>query len=352
MQREKIVERKNYIQILSVLSSFAVVVLHTNDCFWSFSYKRYWITANALECIFYFAVPIFFMISGATLINYRDRYSTIDFFKKRVTKTVIPYVVWILLAIVWFIYSGKYTVSEVLSLRFIMSDILNHNSLSIYWFFIPLFAVYLSIPVLSSIPKDSRKKIFGYTIGVAFISNSLLPLICGIFNISYDVAIKLPVASGYILYVLIGYYVDNYEVTKRNRIIIYILGICGLIVHFFGTLKLSYAAGYIVSTYKGYLNVPCVLYSAAIFLFFKNMKGERQEILVDLLSKITKPFVGVTFGIYLIHWYVIQIILGYTGISRLSIWWRTIGSIAVFLISAIVIKIMHKIPLLRRIVPS
>lgn len=274
-----------------------------------------------------------------------------DFFKKRVKKTVIPYVVWTLLAILWLIVSGKYTVSEVLSLRLILSDILNHNSQSLYWFFIPLFAVYLSIPILSSIPKEMRKRIFGYTISVAFVTGSLLPLICGMFKISYDGGIKLPVASGYILYVLIGYYIDNYDITKRNRIIIYILGIFGLLVHFLGTLKLSYESGYIVSMYKGYLNTPCVLYSTAIFLFFKNLNGQKGEGIVILLSKITKPFVEVTFGVYLIHWYVIQIILEYTYISEFSIWWRTIGSITVFLISALVIKIIQKIPLLRRIVP-
>lgn len=70
-------KRKIYIQILGVLSCLAVVVLHTNGCFWDFSYERYWLTANLIENLCYFAVPIFFMISGATLMDYRKRYSTI-----------------------------------------------------------------------------------------------------------------------------------------------------------------------------------------------------------------------------------------------------------------------------------
>lgn len=75
-------KRKIYIQILGVLSCLAVVVLHTNGCFWDFSYERYWLTANLIENLCYFAVPIFFMISGATLMDYRKRILQKNFSKK------------------------------------------------------------------------------------------------------------------------------------------------------------------------------------------------------------------------------------------------------------------------------
>ena len=67
-------EKKEYISILSVISSLAVVILHTNGCFWTFSYNGHWPSANVIESVMYFAVPIFFMISGATLIDYNERY--------------------------------------------------------------------------------------------------------------------------------------------------------------------------------------------------------------------------------------------------------------------------------------
>lgn len=70
-----------YLSALNALSCIAVVMLHTNSCFWEFSKARYWVTANVIECVMYFAVPVFFMISGATLLDYRERYSTKTFFK-------------------------------------------------------------------------------------------------------------------------------------------------------------------------------------------------------------------------------------------------------------------------------
>lgn len=95
-----------------------------------------------LRVLLSFAVPIFFMISAATLINYRDRYSTMDFWGRGVIKTGMHYIGWTLLCILWLIIGGKHTVLEVFYLRFIFSDILNHNSQRLHWFFTPLFAIF------------------------------------------------------------------------------------------------------------------------------------------------------------------------------------------------------------------
>ena len=89
--------RIEYISLASVLSAIAVVYLHANGCFWTFSTSRYWFTANIIESVFYFAVPIFFMISGAMLIDFNKKYGLKEYFQKRIHKTVIPYIVWSLI---------------------------------------------------------------------------------------------------------------------------------------------------------------------------------------------------------------------------------------------------------------
>lgn len=79
-------ERKEYIDILNVISCLAVVLLHTNNAFWRFSYDSYWISANFIECIFYFAVPVFYMITGATIMNYRENIVQKHFLRKDAQK--------------------------------------------------------------------------------------------------------------------------------------------------------------------------------------------------------------------------------------------------------------------------
>ena len=96
-------ERIHYLDILNVISALAVGFLHTNGCFWKYSGKDslvWWKSSNVIESFFYFAVPVFFMISGATLLDYNKKYSTKIFFKKRIFKTVIPYIIWSVIGLV------------------------------------------------------------------------------------------------------------------------------------------------------------------------------------------------------------------------------------------------------------
>ena len=129
-------KKKIYIQILGVIACLAVVAMHVNGCFWQFSYDRYWITANIIECICYFAVPIFFMISGATLLNYRKRYTTAVFFKKRFGKTLVPFLIWSVISAIWY-YIVYHARPE--GIREVVDGILNTRYVDIYWFLLFLF---------------------------------------------------------------------------------------------------------------------------------------------------------------------------------------------------------------------
>ena len=106
-------ERKVYLSLARVLCAFAVVLIHTNGCFYEFNIDECWGWANVIESGLGFAVPVFIMVSGATLMDYSHRYSTKEFFKKRVIKTVIPYLVWsvignVLDVNIFFIYLNFY----------------------------------------------------------------------------------------------------------------------------------------------------------------------------------------------------------------------------------------------------
>ena len=68
-------KEKRYLDLLSIIAAFSVIILHVNGVFWEFSSTQsYWKSALIIESVFYFAVPVFFMISGATLMNFYERY--------------------------------------------------------------------------------------------------------------------------------------------------------------------------------------------------------------------------------------------------------------------------------------
>ena len=262
--------RKQYITLLSVISTISVVFLHTNGCFWLFSKGRYWITANIIESVFYFAVPIFFMITGANLIDYQEKYSTKEYFKRRVKKTVIPFIVWSLIGMLYMLATKSISIHNI-DIKYIFNGIMNNSFSNVYWFFIPLFCTYLCIPLFASVDKMKRIATYKYLIIVALIFNCILPFINTVFGLGLSMRLSVYVCAEYTIYVLLGYVIDNIEINKKKRYIIYFFGIIGLLTHIIGTYKLSYAANTIIKTYKGYTNLPCILYSVSIYIFIKNI---------------------------------------------------------------------------------
>ncbi|MDD5922430.1 MAG: acyltransferase family protein, partial [Eubacteriales bacterium] len=83
-----------WISAANVFATLAVVFLHCNGVFWTFPKGRLWYSSNFIETFFYWGVPVFFMISGATLMDYRRKYSTSHFLKKRFNRTFIPFIIW------------------------------------------------------------------------------------------------------------------------------------------------------------------------------------------------------------------------------------------------------------------
>lgn len=341
-------ERKIHITALSVFSCLAVVCLHTSK-FWTFTKSIGWIASNAVESFFYFAVPVFLMISGATLIDYRERYTTAEYFKKRINKTVIPFLFWSAFSMVFSFWINN-SFPTGFNLFDIINSIITYKYSRIYYFFMILYGIYISIPVISLIPKESRQKCFLYIMLTGFVVNSLLPFVPVITNdkISHNANFSFYVCSGFLIYPIIGYYLNNYKLSGKAKLTVLILGFAGLLTSFTATAILSWRAGEIVDKYKGYLSVPGILYSSAVFLIFKMIPFERFP---KFVLKAIQFFSGQTFGIYLIHILLLRLFGKVFDYSFFNPIMRLVLAVILFVLSGIIIKILQKIPFVRRIVP-
>lgn len=340
--------KKIHITALSVFSCFGVICMHSSG-FWDFSKTPSWVASNMIETFFFFAVPAFLMISGATLIDYRKRYTTAEFFKKRILKTVIPFLFWSIFALFFnlILWGGGDSVS--LNPLDIINSVINNRYVNIYYFFIILFSVYLSIPVFSLIPEEMRCKGFLYIIVTAFTVNSLLPFALSLTHgkINHNGNFSLYACAGYMILPIIGYYLENYELSKKAKAAIFTFGFISFAVHFFGTWILSWKAGAIDQTFKGYVSVFCILHSSAIFLLFKLFPFER---LPKLIVSAIEFFSGQTFGIYLIHMYISWTV-NYMFEFHLNPIESLFYSLALFIVSGLIVKLLQKIPLVKYIVP-
>jgi len=339
----------NYISLLNVISCFAVVLLHTNGCFWQFSTDPYWMSANIIECLAYFAVPCFYMISGATLLNYRERYSLQTYFVKRFGKTLIPFIAWSLIGLLFQILYFHSVEWSDLSLIYIYNGVMSSSFISVYWFFPALFCIYLCIPLFAAVEKSAKKETFTYLVAAGLLINAVIPFLRVVKYPNAAWPLSVGVVSGSLIYPLIGYLISEYELSKKQRMCIYALSIAGLLVHMIGTYSVSMQAGSVVSTYKGYNNLPCILYSAGIFTWFR-YTGEKL-MKIKWLEKLVLLISDYTFGIYLVHMFLIYFIRNSFTVDVTSILYRLGMPFIVVPIAVLIIRIIKRIPVLRRIVP-
>ncbi len=346
MSKQKI----NYLSLASVISAFAVVILHTNGVFWQFSTESYWATANLIETTLYFAVPVFFMISGATLIDYRERYSTIDFFKKRISKTLIPFLAWSVVGVVYNrLTSGLFIIPlNALEWKDTIFQILNNQVVGVYWFFTSLFCVYLCIPLFSAVQKEIRLRVFQYLIAATLVFNIALPFITSVFPFGYWNPLSVDVTSGYLFFVLVGYVLNKQTLEKKWRMVSYALGVVGFLLQLVGTYVSSMEAGYVVTTFKEYTNLPSVMYSIAIFTFMKEVSGRiKSENVWRFINWAGKY----TFAIYLIHWFVMVVLQRLLDLNVYSILYRLGFPVIVCGLCILIAWVMRKIPVIKKFVP-
>ncbi|OUP49755.1 acyltransferase [Lachnoclostridium sp. An181] len=337
-----------YIDCLNVTACFCVIWMHCNGLVHSFANSVVWKESLIVETIAYWAVPVFFMITGATLMDYRDRYSTVTYLKKRIEKTVLPFVIWSIINILYKSWRGDLDLST-LNPKTFFDMFINTKFEAVYWFFIPLFAVYLSIPVLSLLKKN--KKILIYTVVLGLLTYSFLPTMFAILRVPYNSALSFPITGGYILFVLIGFLLADTNIEQKYRILFYVLAVFGILVRYCSTYIWSIRSGVLNKTFWGYLNFPSVFLACGVFVAFKYFPWNKLLEKYETIKKILEKVSGASFGIYLVHIMVMNQIIEWLNVDIARRAWRIGGAIIVYLISLIIVLMMKKIPILKRIVP-
>ena len=231
-----------------------------------------------------------------------------------------------------------------------INTIVNHKAMSIYWFFPHLFALYLCLPVLSLIPEPKRKHVFLYMILYAFISYSLIPTITPFFGIYITDGLKSPLnGGGYVVFLLLGYCITRYLMKKQTRIVVYIMGFLGWAVRFLYTREKSLELGYIDQTFFGYYNFPSILLAVAVFTW--SWYHDWSFLNKQKIVKVIQILSGASFGVYLVHFYIMQFVIDTFSIDITTLFWRLAGIPLVYLLALVIVLIGKRVPLLKKVLP-
>ena len=212
-----------YLDILNIIAVFAVVLLHTSDYAFDFvPNDSIWYFSVFIQVLFIWAVPIFFMISGANLLNYRERYDTKTFLKKRAFRVLLPFVTW---SIIWYVWNHFVLGSPDWSLSGFLRGIEQNQIQPIFWFFYYIIPVYIAMPFLSLLATKANKKVVEYIIWLYIIGT-------GIINYGYSLIhrpfsqlvsnIPLALSMGIGIF-FVGWYLHNFKTSdKQRRIMAYL----------------------------------------------------------------------------------------------------------------------------------
>lgn len=347
MENKQKPNRIIYFDILNVIAIISVIALHCNGIIHGNPNTRAWNSSLIIECICYFAVPLFLMMTGANLMNYRNKYDTKKFFKKRFAKVLIPFIFWSVFMFVWKIYFIK--TLQVNSFTDLLNAFFTNREETTYYFVWNIIGIYLTMPLLSLVAKDEYKKTLWFVVIIYFIFNAFIPNILSLIGINYNTSATV-LLGGYTIYVILGYLLSTTNIKKKHRYLIYLGAVIGVIYRYITTFVLSKDAGRVIKTTWSYTAWHCILLTIMVFLIIKYMNFDKKLENKKKISNILMKISSCSYGVFLIHQIVMYYEKSIFTINTASWQWRTIGVVTTYIISLIIIYFLKQIPLLKKVV--
>ena len=351
-------QRLFYPDFLRVIAIFAVIFLHVATNKWSaFKPNTYeWQIFNFYDGLVRWCVPVFVMVSGIFLLDFRRYSESVSenfqrIFRKNIIRISLVIVFWSIFYIYFDMFlSNKFDTNPLKAIDFLFKQSKYH-----LWFMFMIVGLYFLAPFLHVLVRNLSKKDF-----------ELLLIVLAIFCCGYNfinIFLKfflnktlyfrdnVPEFSGYLIYFLAGFYFANFEISKKTKIIFYILAVVGLIFATFINSEFALHHEKKKDFFYGYKILSTMLTSFGVFIFFKNLFAKFQN--NSKFAKIITKLSALSFGIYLIHvavWEIIWKKLQITTLSLNPIISVPLLSLAIFAISALLAFILSKIPILRKVV--
>lgn len=334
-QRQR--SRIAYIDILRVLSALSVVFLHTAaGSLRENMGSTVWHVSNTLTGIMSISVPLFFMISGAMTMSSKKTLSIEYTYKKRVSKMLVPFLAWSLVAVVYFqalnlLFAGSIDWREAAKkLAYMPSQPTTVH----LWFMYALIPLYLLSPILKKLVDAMTESLVKYIFVIWVVFSSVLPTAASFLPAKYQPMLRLNpefnlnFMSGYLGYFLIGYYLFIYSRPVSKKLLVGIIAIDAAVISA-GTWWKTTETGSYSEMFKSYSGLFVLILSIAVFLLAKEVMAEHQ--LPAPASWILQVLSLTSFGVYLVHNLGVHFVSAYivnlwpaSSISVLLLWYLAI----------------------------
>ena len=286
--------RENQYDLLRILSMIAVIVIHVN---WSYLEPVFlspnnsveWAVLALMNILPRFCVPAFLMMSGAFLLENEKNGNAAAFYKRSIKKIFVPTVVTIL----------------ILGIIQLLTSLLNHRGVvpvikgilfgDFYalWYMYMLLGLYFLVPYLIRLKTNLSENLYTL-LAVVLMLWAIVSQATSAQILAYSNGVCFSFLSYFLLGDVLKRKIDQGYRPKKIYLILICI-VCAAISYFWRFMGHNY---YISSAYTAFFSPSIVIYSLCVFVFFGTMNIRKD------LSRLS----GLTFEMYLVHSFVIQMI--------------------------------------------
>lgn len=335
-----------WVDWIKFIAIFGIIGIHVSSSLLNpdilFSLK--WYQGVLAASVFRFGVILFIMVSGYLILR---RQQTIYEIPKRVKRILLPFLFWLVIYCISKVFfqnqlGASWNFGDLLGLIF--RGLLDPTLISVqFWYVYMILGLYILSPILSRWIQNAPIREIEYALWIWIIISILQ-----FFNIHSLFIDYTRYFTGAVGYFIFGYYltVKDDEIYK-NRTFGIMLFLIGTAITFFGTVSFS-SVSFDQSLFfikLGDITPGACLQGIGLFIAIFNTDFSKFG---ENINWIVRKISDSSYGIYLSNILILKFLekinlINLEGFTFLKI---IISTFSVLIISAVLIEIMSKIPLL------
>lgn len=297
-------DRILYADVLRILTIYAVLVIHVCGVRWytDFGVTNDWFVLNTFLSSLRWCIPVFFMLSGMIILDPNYNLPLKKLYSKSIPRLVCALVFWSLVyrilspLINFYINNKEINASDWERLY---TELLYGTPWHHLWFMYAIIGIYVLAPLLRVFTANAEKKHYIYFLILYLVFGSIIPRVNEMYNIQFNFGIYD--LYSYTGYFIAGYFFGKFDLTKREKRILYTAGALYLIWTIYSSTSTALSVGAPVTHYFGNTYPNNMIMAYAIFVLTKNIFNNSPKLLQFTNNKHITSMANCGLGIYLVH---------------------------------------------------
>ncbi len=289
-----------YFDILRTISMFGVLFMHLSSARLAKPGDIGWGLLVVFDSFFFIAVPIFFMISGALILQSDATKQPHYLLLHRLPRLLIPLAIWSI-ATNTIPFLADWVHGRGLDLQAYLTalvSIVAHEAAPPYWFLYYLIPIYLLSPALKAAAdglSETAWKYLGILALLVCIYKTLWTIFPSLQSLRIEIFERLFLFSGCLCYFFFGFYLHRSKYHVSNRILTAIVLVDTVFIS--AATWLRSTGGSLDQSFQNYNLLFTLILAVSVFLLAK----QNAHRFSPRIKRIFAWLATYSFGVYLSH---------------------------------------------------